>query len=694
MSSPDLDALLILPPYAAAAAADYYPAPYFLASFLEQRGYTAEVLDLNRRLPALLLAPRVLLSLARRYGARKRSLERRRRLSAGDLAEYQTLVSRVGRLQALRQSRAALLASMRPIGRRRALDQPFAATLGELGEDICLGGEASRRLAHALLTGGPLDELSGRAARSAARQFLDVVRPDLDRALRNRPRLVGLSVPFGVQLLPALVVARYCRRALPTAHLCLGGPVLTALGGAAHDRLVSSGLVDSVVSNEGEASLEQLARALRQGRPVAGAGLVIAGGSGNPARVPSSVTPPAAVDVALRPGTTYLRIPVPPRASRDDLLWMPVLQSRGCYWGRCAFCSYDCQYSSPRYRHRPSEDVLDDIAHYRAHGVRSFVLIVEALPPKHALELATGILRRRLDIRWGCFIRVDPHFTVDTLRTLRDSGFVTACLGMESSLDRILRLMNKGYDAAALRRLFDRVREAELLLAQVNVIFDFPTTTFVEAMQVLDFCREHRDLTKGFSIHSFVLDDLSAVGRHPERYGITMDRGRLPRRWNRECNAVAYEDPAGMTEAEKDQALRRFQELDRETRAQHGVCSGGDQLAWVLEDPRRRELPAGTVRFAPRTAFALEPVCFGGDGRRLDPPASALISVSDNGWRAVGPAEAALLERLAGRTVSMDEIGRRFAVGCGPRGTADGARRWLGGLARRGLASPGSLQRG
>ncbi|MBI5481537.1 MAG: hypothetical protein HY906_21955, partial [Deltaproteobacteria bacterium] len=409
MKPSDLDALLILPPYASASAADYYPAPYFLASYLHQRGYTAEVLDLNRRLPALLLAPRVLLSLARRYGARKRSLERRRRLSAGDLAEYQTLVSRVGRLKALRQSRAVLLAAMRPVARGRAREQPFAATLGGLGEDVCLGGEASRRLAHALLTGGPLGELSGRAARADARHFLDVVRPDLDRALRNRPRLVGLSVPFGVQLLPALVVARYCRRALPTAHLCLGGPVPTALGGAAHGRLVSSGLVDSVVCNEGEAPLEQLVRALRQGRLVAGAGLVawepdglcpagpIAGGSGNPARVPSSVTPPAAVDVALRPGTTYLRIPGPAQAPGDDLLWMPILQSRGCYWGRCAFCSYDCQYSSPRYRHRPSEDVLDDIAHYRARGVRSFVLIVEALPPKHALELATGILRRRLD---------------------------------------------------------------------------------------------------------------------------------------------------------------------------------------------------------------------------------------------------------------------------------------------------------
>jgi hypothetical protein len=674
-----IDALLILPPYASATAADYYPAPYFLASFLRQRGYTATVLDLNRRLPALLLEPRVLRALARRYGARKRALEHRRRLSDAELAEYRTLVSRVGRLTALRRSRAALLASMRPTGRMRVADRPFAATLGGLGEDICLGGETSRRLAHALLTGGPLEGLSSRAARAAARQFLDVVRPDLDRALGSRPRLIGLSVPFGMQLLPALAIARYCRRAQPAAHLCLGGPVLTSLGGAAHGRLVSSGLVDSVVVNEGEAPLERLARALRQDRPEARAELT---------------TPPAAVEVALRPGTTCLRIPVPARAARDDLLWMPVLQSRGCYWGRCTFCSYGCQYASTRYRHRPSEDVLDDIAHYRAQGIRSFVLVVESLPPKHALELATGILRRRFDIEWGCFIRVDPHFTVSTLRTLKDSGFVTACLGMESSHDRILRLMNKGYDAAALRRFFDRVREAELRLAQVNVIFDFPTTTFAETMAVLEFCREHRDLTKSFSIHSFVLDDNSEVGHRPERYGITVHRDRLPRRWNQECNAVAYEDPAGMTEAEKDEAFRRFWELDRETRARHRFCSSGDELAWALADPRRSELPPGAVRFGPRTAFALEPVCFGSDGRRLDPPASALVSVADDGWHAVRPAEAALLGRLAGRTVTMDELVRRLAVGRGPLGTSAGARRLLGALARRGLVSPAPPQRG
>ncbi len=696
---PSIDALLVLPPYAWSTAADYYPSVYFLANHLRQHGYSATVLDLNRRLPNLLLRGETLDALIEDAGTRKRELERQERLSPEQLNEYRGWVGRLGRLTALRQSREALLESERATGRLRLAGQLLAPALGALGRDLCLATDHSRRIVHDLFSGGAAaDEIDCHTVEAEASQFIDLVRSDLVAALApGRPRLVGISVPFWMQLMPALVIARYFRAQVPGIHISLGGPVINLLHAEGHQRLLDLEFVDSVVSGEGEGPLLRLVEGLRQPRP--GPAIVA---TETPAVRAEPGSSSKIDEVALRPGTTYMRIAVPPRETRDTSLWMPVLQSRGCYWGRCAFCSYDCQSPLARYRFRPFDDVVDDIAHYRAQGVRSFNLLADAIPPKHAGRLANEIRRRELDIEWGCFIRADSHFTVDLLRDLRDSGFTTGCVGMESSNDRILRLMNKGYESAQLRTFFDRVREAGLRLGQINVIVDFPSTTYDEAMGVLEFCHQHRDVTRSFSIHNFVLDESSAVGRNPERYGLTVDRESLPRRWNMECNAIAFEDRMGMTEDEKDRAFSLFEQLDRGTRSQEHTCAESDRLLYLLEHEARMagsspksgggnlERPGSVessqrLRFPAQSDYSIEAVHFGPNGARVQPSIPALVAAIRDGWTTLSGSSVEALAELAGTTTSIDDLTIRFARRHGALGAIERARGLVRSLARRGL---------
>ncbi len=351
------------------------------------------------------------------------------------------------------------------------------------------------------------------------------VRGDLLPRLRDAAvDVIGVSVCFPGQLQPAYAFGRKLKAALPETHLTLGGPAITQLllrlRGPDLERAL--GPFDSAVAFEGEHTLLALLRALeeRRGedpdRVVAGIPNVVHRDRLSAAKyVPGH----ANLDMAELPAPDFTGLPLDRYFSPK--LVLPYDPTRGCYWGKCAFCHYGLTAKgTASYRERPVEAV---VSHLRAlserHGVRHFYLSQDSVAPKTLLGLADALAEAGLDLRWATDLKPEKYLTVERAHVLRRGGAVACALGVESGNERVLALIGKGAPVTVVSDVIRNLDQADIAV-EAMCFTGFPTETFAEAKQTLRFLEERREQIAGFIVGEFDLTHGARVAQDPGRFGI------------------------------------------------------------------------------------------------------------------------------------------------------------------------------
>lgn len=89
----------------------------------------------------------------------------------------------------------------------------------------------------------------------------------VDRAICATRDAVGISVPMGPQLAPALLLARRVKRLRPDLKIVLGGPTLTLMADSWLEALLASAPdIDAVVRFDGEEPIQHLATQIKAGQ--------------------------------------------------------------------------------------------------------------------------------------------------------------------------------------------------------------------------------------------------------------------------------------------------------------------------------------------------------------------------------------------------------------------------------------------
>lgn len=342
----------------------------------------------------------------------------------------------------------------------------------------------------------------------------------IHRALDRRDyRLVGISVTFPDQVIPAMACARIIRGCLPGVHITLGGGYVSY-----HLRHIEDprwfDIVDSLVIDEGEVPLECLLRELSGLAPQLNRvpNLVFydreKGGVTKSHRCdplpPDSLPPP---DYTLFPLDRYL-------IKRESMSLLLRL-SRGCYWGKCAFCStrlpmVGC-YS------RPSDDHIARqlSAVIKQTGVHIFHITDDAACPDVLECLAKYILKHQFHLTWATNVRFDKRLTLERLFLYRESGCRRLCLGMESYSDRILKLMGKGITTSLIDRVLSNISWSGIEV-EVYMIVGFPTETVREALRSFEKIKElmNRGWINSCVYSLFEIIPYSQVSLTPEKFHI------------------------------------------------------------------------------------------------------------------------------------------------------------------------------
>ncbi|MFG1690227.1 B12-binding domain-containing radical SAM protein [Nonomuraea sp. NPDC049269] len=336
---------------------------------------------------------------------------------------------------------------------------------------------------------------------------------------RHRPRVVGLSVAFFSQLAPALLIAAWVRRLRPDAKICLGGQQVMIR----HEELARlpgvRASVDALCWTAGEQPLERWLDALD--------------GSAPEDAVPGMIwLPHAAPQRSEQPVTLRFHDLGPPdfaglpvRSYLNETMEVAIISCVGCYWGRCAFCSYGNRSLAPgAYQQGTVRQIADAVQAVVRDTGAEFVsisdentnlrLIVKAMREVRDRGVKVGFgVRSRLDATLA-----DPAFC----RSLAEVGCELMSVGYEGTSQRLLDLMDRGVRAADYQRIVENVASAGIVLrfSVMGYVFDETEAEFEESLRFLAANQERIGID---ALELMVSEPGSRLARDPDGFGLSLD---------------------------------------------------------------------------------------------------------------------------------------------------------------------------
>jgi hypothetical protein len=390
------------------------------------------------------------------------------------------------------------------------------------------------------------DRLSAFLDNEGDNPFLPYFRTRIEAV--TAPRYFGISIIGQEQIVPGLTLGRLLKHRFPEVPVIVGGSVFSRLveKDANVTRLFGDCL-DFVCRYEGEQPMDAF---LSSADPRA------------------ERTPNIAF---VQEGELVMTPPVEPLGMSDlptpdfaDLaleeyltpnVVLPLLTTRGCYWGKCAFCYHGMIYQD-RYRMRDPKMIAQDVNTLNArHGVRHFAFNDEALPPKMFRLLPDAVEHGRYF--FTALYKFEKYFRPDDYRNMYSAGFRSLYIGLESASERVQRQMQKRNLQSTMISNLQDAHDAGLWSHTFN-FFGFPTETEAEAQETIDFLVAHADIIHSEGTGTFSFEHNAPIHHDPERFGI----GEVIDKAERILELYYdYRPTSGLDAQQAEAALEKFTEL-------------------------------------------------------------------------------------------------------------------------------------
>ncbi len=374
------------------------------------------------------------------------------------------------------------------------------------------------------MKGNPEENLQGileATQDSIKNPFLELYKNNLLKKLDlDRYGLVGIAIIHAGQVIPGLTLARILRTHYPHLHITIGGSVFARHQDILQDKkALFEEMFHSIVLFEGEHPLDQLLKQLKDKQPLDTVPNLIYIKNGEVVRNASSKALPydqlACPNFDDLPLNKYL-MPYPV---------LPYMASRGCYWGKCTFCTHSFIYDS-HYRKENEERVAEELDYLgKKYKTKFFTFSDEAISPNAFDRMSKAILSQGVEMRALGMLKFesDSVETVELFENMYRAGFLMLFFGLESANDRILSIIEKGCDQATEKRVLGNSSLAGIW-NHLYLFFGFPTEEKHEAQETIDFTVQHGELGDG-TIHSigqsiFSLEKDSAIYHNPAKFKI------------------------------------------------------------------------------------------------------------------------------------------------------------------------------
>ncbi len=316
-----------------------------------------------------------------------------------------------------------------------------------------------------------------------------------------RPDLVGISALYGGQVLWGIATALIVRRWWPGTPVVWGGAHVTAL----HQQIATDAAYakagDGFVVGYAERTWAELLDAVSSGSDWPPE--VLRPGGGHSVRAHSDASLSPSFDVA--------------DLDRRQHVTLPAQASRGCAYGRCAYCTYPAIEGG--YRPLDPAGWMPVIELAEARGARvSFK--DSLLVPRQLEEIAARVAGR---VPWSACTKLHPRLNHDLLERLAMGGLRTLEIGLETLSPQGQLVIDKRQSPHLFCQLLDAAETTGVCIV-VNTITGFPGVDPSEADYWQQYARralvERPGLVAKVEHNRFQLERLSPMALHPARHGL------------------------------------------------------------------------------------------------------------------------------------------------------------------------------
>ncbi len=467
------DVLLIHPP--AVKPAEPPPGAAALLAHLKSEGFGASAIDANLEAYLYLLEGG---RLAEAAGARACTSVRR-------------AVSHVPRALSLLRQPPGLASFPRYAAAAHDVNRALSVHRGSGGDErLTLGDYEHGSLSE--FEPADLERLAtGKASTLFSGYFRERLLPRIERV---DPRLIGISVNYRHQVLPAFELAGLLGRYLSRIPVVGGGGMFSSWKPALRRRGLRFSCFSRIVLGPGEASLAALARGEALGD----------------AYCLEAPSPPN-----FRPDYGFAR----PADYLSPVPVLPVSASRGCYWRRCLFCP---EAASPTQPYASLDtDALPGLLRElsRRCGTVHFHFTDDAIPVG-ALSAMAARQEDLAGLSWYGFVRFERALLdSEFVGTVAKAGCAMLQLGLESGSQEVLDRLGKGTRVDEAATILGILKRAGIM-TYVYVMLGTPGETEADATLTLRFLERHADEIDYLNLALMNLPRESGLLADPERCGI------------------------------------------------------------------------------------------------------------------------------------------------------------------------------
>lgn len=286
-------------------------------------------------------------------------------------------------------------------------------------------------------------------------EILDASAEDMDfkdvekELLKRKPDLVALTA-LTPTIGRALETAQVVKETLPNSIVVMGGyhPTFNFI------ETLEDENVDIVIRGEGEYIMLNLVQALENQSSLHDVkGIVFE--DKNSKEIVVNPEAPLIQDLDELPFPALNLLPMKKYRLLDmDTHMTTMITTRGCPM-QCSFCSSAAMHGK-KIRERSVENIVDEIEYLKTNYDIDTIAFMDdtfTLKKRKVMAICDEILKRNIEIMWGCTSRVD---TLDEklLKKMKESGCITIFIGVESADQQQLDNMCKNTTIAKIENAF------------------------------------------------------------------------------------------------------------------------------------------------------------------------------------------------------------------------------------------------
>ena len=310
----------------------------------------------------------------------------------------------------------------------------------------------------------------------------------------SRTNIIGISITAINQVIPAFTLAHLVKKKNLDCKIVIGGSWCSLLGKDLGDKLIDFPFIDYMIVNEGEIPLLKLINALKHKKEQSIKG-VYCKINGHIIYTPNNES----IALSHESVADFTGLDLNLYSEKHTL---PIQSSRGCYWGKCIFCSYPVLES--KYKTKDVELLTEDIKYLqKRYGTKIFNFTDSLISPSYAEKFSDLIIKNNIEIDWIIFARFESKFTYELLSKMKKSGCKMIIWGLESANPRILDVINKNIDIQDVESILRNSSKLKIH-NRVLVMFALPTEEYDEAHDTIKFLKKNKNYIQSFFYNQYV----------------------------------------------------------------------------------------------------------------------------------------------------------------------------------------------